>query len=125
MLCLAPGDWLIISQVLSGTKLHARLLTEIPEHGFALVDLSQALTTVRVAGRAARDLLSKGCGLDLHPRNFPDGRCARTRFAQIPLIIDCVGSQPQFELYAGGSYSSYLQSWLSSATAEFQEPCAT
>lgn len=36
-------------------------------------------TVVRVAGLASRDLLSKGCGPDLHPEVFrPAARHART-----------------------------------------------
>jgi len=124
VLCLAPGEWLIVSTVLSGPRLHQELKSCIPGHDFALVDLSHALTIVRIAGAAARELLSKGCGLDLHARSFPAGRCAQTRFAQIPLLIDCVDPQPCVELYVGRSYVAYLQAWLKRASAEYYEALA-
>src|SRR5476649_903466 len=36
-LCLAPGDWLIVSAVLGGPELREELKAYIPQHGFALV----------------------------------------------------------------------------------------
>src|SRR5690349_19758339 len=44
------------------------------------VDLSDAFIVLEVQGDSARQLLSKACGLDLHPRVFGVGRCTRTRF---------------------------------------------
>jgi sarcosine oxidase subunit gamma len=66
-------------------------------------------------------LLSKGCGLDLHPRSFPAGRCARTRFAQIPVVLDCPDEDSRFDMYAGRSYRQYLHEWLLDAAVEFED----
>lgn len=63
-------------------------------------------------------------GLDLHPEHFPADRCTRTRFAQLPAIVHCTDPKPRFDLYVGRSYFAYLQSWLSDAALEFQEPPA-
>jgi sarcosine oxidase subunit gamma len=89
-------------------------------HSISAVNLSDALSILRMQGRVAREVLSKGCGLDLHPHTFPAGRCARTRFAGLAVTLDCV--QPErFELYVARSYSSYLHAWLLDAGAEFLE----
>jgi sarcosine oxidase subunit gamma len=74
---------------------------------------------LRVQRPDARELLSKGCGLDLHPRFFAPDQCARTRFAQIPVVIDCLNGPSRFELYVARSHLSYLHSWLVDAAAEF------
>jgi sarcosine oxidase subunit gamma len=66
-------------------------------------------------------VLSKSCGLDFHPRRFALGHCARTRFAQIPVLIDCVDALPRFELYVQKSYSHYLEDWLIDAALEFED----
>src|SRR4051812_10040922 len=88
VLQLGPGEWLAISDAFDGTKLQQQLERSLRERGMAVVDLSQGLAVLRVAGPAAREVLSKGCGLDMHSRSFPAGHCARTRFAQLPVIIE-------------------------------------
>lgn len=121
ILCLGPTEWLLVSNDHSAAALCAQLATEAVQQALAVVDLSDALPAVRVSGSAVRDVLSKGCGLDFHPRSFPTQRCARTRLAQIPVVIACPQEPFSFELYAARSYSGYLQSWLSDAALEFVE----
>src|SRR4051812_8511189 len=90
VLCLGPGDWLIVSHEHTGSSMRAHFAPDLSEQGLALVDLTDGLAALEVSGSAAREVLSKGCGLDFHPRSFPPGRCARTRFAQIPVVIECL-----------------------------------
>src|SRR5262245_4032008 len=80
ILCLAPGEWLLTST--------ARSIRNLVEHiagegdlldGLVLVDLSDAHSELQIEGQAARELLSKGCGLDFHASVFRVGQCARTR----------------------------------------------
>ncbi len=118
-LCVGPGEWLIVSRVHTPSNLREYLEPHLHEHGLALVDLTDGLAWLEVRGVAARDLLSKGCGLDLHPRTFPPGQCARTRFAQIPLVMACVEEPSRFELAVARSYLHYLQCWLNDAAVEF------
>ena len=110
-LCLAPNEWLIVSPDAS--------VPGMAEQGLALVDVSDALAVLEIRGAAAREALSRGCGLDLHPEAFPAGRCARTRFAQIAIILECLGPQEAFELTAARSYLQYLRDWLTDAAVEF------
>lgn len=109
-LCLGPGEWLIVQHE------HA-VVFDVPAQGLALVDLSDGVASLEVSGSAVREVLSKGCGLDLHPRSFPPGRCARTRLAQIPLVIECL-EQSRFELHVARSYRHYLHSWFTDAAAD-------
>jgi sarcosine oxidase subunit gamma len=64
---------------------------------------------------AARDVLSMGCGLDLHAKSFPVGSASRTRFAQLPVVLECTSSGPQYEVYVGASYLPYLKAWIEDA----------
>lgn len=124
VLCVGPGEWLIVSREHTASALREHLQPDLPNHGLALVDLTDGLTGLEVRGLAAHEVLSNGCGLDLHPRNFPPGRCARTRFAQIAVVIDCLDATPRFELHVASSYLQYLHSWLTDATVEFEGPVA-
>jgi sarcosine oxidase subunit gamma len=120
VLCVGPGEWLIIAPEEQGTSLRQHMEPDLVNFGLVLVDLSVALAALTVQGPVARELLSKGCGLDLHPRSFPAGRCARTRFAQVPAIIECFDASSRFELYVARSYFEHFHSWLADAAAEFE-----
>ena len=59
-----------------------------------VTDLSASRAVIEIAGAHARTLLQKGCGLDLHPREFGPGQCAQTLFAKLPVIIDQLARRP-------------------------------
>jgi sarcosine oxidase, subunit gamma len=119
ILCLGPDEWLVLATESDAAAVRAQLEAQLASTSHALVDLSDGLAALEVQGGAARELLSKGCGLDLHPRSFPEGRCARTRFAQIPVVIECLDDSPRFELTVQRSYLQYLHGWLADAAIEF------
>ncbi len=120
VLTYSPVEWLVVSDRLPGPELRENLLRHVDGDGMAVVDLSSALKAIRVEGADARAVLSKGCGLDLHPRSFPPGRCTRTRLAQLPVILDCNSPTPRFDLYVGRSYLTWLHAWLNDAASEFR-----
>jgi sarcosine oxidase subunit gamma len=121
VLCVGPGDWLIVSEQ-PASCVRERVESDVAEQGLAIVELNDGLVSLEIRGPAAREVLSKACGLDLHPSRFPAGRCARTRFAQVPVVIECRDGPPRFELIVARSYCSYLHAWLSDAATEFQGP---
>jgi sarcosine oxidase, subunit gamma len=121
VLNFAPREWLVVSEAIEGPRLAEHLGQHLGGQGMAVVDLSCAFKALRVEGPAARELLSKGCGLDLHPRAFPAGLASRTRFAQLPVIVDCTDPKPCFNLYVGRSYLQYLRSRLIDVAVEFQQ----
>jgi sarcosine oxidase subunit gamma len=120
VLCVGPSDWLIVSSEQPASRLRERLESYLALPGLAIVELTDGLATLDVRGLAAREVLSKGCALDLHPRRFPAGRCARTRFAQVPVVIECLDDAPRFELTVARSYWRYLHAGLTDAATEFQ-----
>ena len=82
------------------------------------VDVSDGRYGLDVSGAQARDLLAKGCSLDLHPSLFGVDRTARTLFAQVPVLIDHV-EDGLFRLWFDVSYRTYLRSWFADALIEF------
>jgi sarcosine oxidase subunit gamma len=124
VLCLGPRDWLLVSNQYAPCTLRRSLEPDWASEGLVLVDMSEGLAVLEVQGTASRELLAKGCGLDLHPRRFPVGHCARTRFAQIAGVIDCLGEPSRFELFVVRSYADYLHAWLRDAAVEFDGPRA-
>lgn len=118
VLCLAPGEWLVLTNE-PFAELKVQLQPALRRQGIAFTDWSGAFAAFLVEGSMTRTLLSKGCGLDLERQAFPQGRCARTLFAKIPVILQCL-DESRFELAVARSYSNYLHEWLIDATAEWE-----
>jgi sarcosine oxidase subunit gamma len=121
VLCLAPGEWLLVSQKPWISSFQRHVVPGLSSLGLTAIDVSAGFAIVRVCGSAARDMLSKGCALDLERQAFTAGQCARTRFAQIQLTIDCIEDPGTLDLYVGRSYLRYLIDWLEDAAIEFKE----
>ena len=119
VLCTGPDEWLMVCPPTSVAALRNVWAAELTTQSLALVDLTDGLEVLVVSGSGVREVLAKSCGLDFDPLRFGVGRCARTRFAQVPVVIDCTQNLGVFELYAPRSYSRYLKDWLFDAAVEF------
>lgn len=123
VICLGPTDWLVIAIDRDATPWVPRLNAALEGTTFRATDVSQALVRIQIGVAEVRDLLAKGCSLDLHPPLFPVGRAARTRFAGMPVIVRCTGSST-FELVVTQSYADFLLSWLADSELEFSSSSA-
>ena len=85
--------------------------------GATVTDVSAQRTTLRLTGSRARDLLAKGCSLDLHPRVFGSG-CAQTMLArsQVVLVARADGG---FRVLVRSTFALYLAEWLLDAASEY------
>jgi sarcosine oxidase subunit gamma len=122
LLALGPREWWGVSERVLGPGLRERLASHVACEAMVAVDLSSAVKVLRVEGAAAREILSKSCGLDLDSRTFPAGLCTRTRLANLPVVVDYIDPWPRFDLYVGRSHLTYLKSWLEDAALEFGGP---
>jgi sarcosine oxidase subunit gamma len=116
--CIGPTDWLVVVTDSGTSALSQQLDEALAGSAFRATNLSQALARISIEGPDARALLAKGCALDLHLPRFPPGRCARTRFAGMPVVVRCMRDSA-FECIVTKSYAEYFQSWLTDATLEF------
>lgn len=105
VLWLGPSEWL----VMDGDPI------ELPGG----VDVSANRTTIRLGGPHARDILEKGCTLDLHPRAFTTGHCAQTTVARTQVILWQLSADPAYHLLVRGSFAQYLADWLVDAAREY------
>ena len=110
-LCLAADEWLI-----SG---NAASVGDLALNGGARVDVSHGRTVLRLSGPRTRDLLAKGCSLDLHPSVFKAGHCAQTTLARINVLIHLRNQDGAFDLYCPRSYALSLWHWVTTSAAEF------
>jgi heterotetrameric sarcosine oxidase gamma subunit len=113
MLKLGPDEWLLVAEPGS------RWLENMAIAGATLTDVSHARTVVRAAGRKSREMLAKGCPVDLHPLRFPDGKCIQTSIAKINVIVHKLPAANDFALYVARSYAASFWHWLTAACAEY------
>ncbi|MEJ0071560.1 MAG: sarcosine oxidase subunit gamma family protein [Pseudomonadota bacterium] len=104
-----PGDEAAILTALQAT---------VPRALAATVDVSDSYTTLRLSGPGARDLLAQACPLDLHPRCFAAGHCARSVLAKADILLHQRDDTPSFDIHVRWSHAAYLWEWLATAAAD-------
>jgi heterotetrameric sarcosine oxidase gamma subunit len=118
LLQVGPQRWLVVDRRDRLESLTASL-ARAADAGFVVTDLSQARTVLRIAGRKARDVLAKGCALDLHSGVFPVGSCAATSVAGLAAVLVAVDGAPTYDLHVTRTYGQYVWEWICEAAAEY------
>jgi sarcosine oxidase, subunit gamma len=116
---MGPDEWLIAAGTRSAAELEAQLRVPVGDGG-AAIDVSAQRTTLRLSGPDAREVLAKGCSLDLHPKVFTKGTAAQTMLglAGVVLIaLDDAGTD--YGILVRSSFARYLADWLIDAAEEF------
>lgn len=121
LLWMGPEEWALIGADAGVAQRVAEACGEDLHH---LSDVSDGRIVVTIAGTAATELLSKGCSLDFHQRTFAPATCARSLFAQLPVLIERPGDEPAFRLIFDRTQFAHLDAWLNIASAEFLDPAA-
>lgn len=134
VLWLGPDEWLVVGPDGDTVNLISLLVEAVADDRGSVVDVSANRSTLVVSGPSARDLLEKGCTLDLHPRAFGAGRCAQTTFARghvllwqtanevtpgEPALAPGLHPGPTYRLLLRSSFADYFADWLLDAAAEF------
>jgi sarcosine oxidase, subunit gamma len=117
---VGPDEWLVTGTSLTGPELEARLREAVAPHGGAAVDVSGQRTTLRLRGSHSRDVLVKGCAIDLHPSAFGGGGAVQTMLGQTGVILLAVdGGGADYRILVRSSFARYLADWLLDATEEY------
>jgi sarcosine oxidase subunit gamma len=118
VLWLTPTQWAITG--LSSAEA-GRCVAEACGNKLHLVsDVTDGRALFEISGERARDLLAKGCSLDLHEREFPVGACAQTLLAQAAVLLYRSAEDPQtLQMYVDTSVAEHLRRWLCDAALEF------
>ncbi|HEY7754137.1 MAG TPA: sarcosine oxidase subunit gamma family protein [Steroidobacteraceae bacterium] len=111
---VGPDAWLLASAQHGAADLVEAARLGCRRKSCAITDVSDANVTLAIEGPQAADLLARGCGLDLADAAFGQDACARTRFAQLPVVLRRV-SHERFELMADRSAAQWLFDWLQDA----------
>jgi len=117
---LGPDEWLVISELATPEAQEAGLRAVIVPYGGAAVDVSGQRVTLLLRGRNVRDVLAKGCALDLHHTVFRPGSSAATTVGRAGVVLLAGEDPAEFAVLVRQSFASYLADWLIDAAEEFR-----
>ncbi|MFI5024743.1 MAG: sarcosine oxidase subunit gamma [Alphaproteobacteria bacterium] len=115
VLWLGPDEWLVVAAEDKVEGLTRALIDKLAGQSFSVTDVSEARAVIGLAGAAAREVLSQGTALDLHPRVMAPGHVAQTLLARVPIIIHQRDDEPRYDIYVQRSLAEYLWNWLEDA----------
>ena len=83
--------------------------------------MSAQRTTLRLRGDHTRDVLAKGCSIDLHPTVFGPGAAVQTMLGQAAVVlIPLSDNGTDYCILVRSSFAGYLAEWLIDAAQEFK-----
>jgi len=112
---LGPDEWLLITPPDQQGGVEQALHAALTGQHVVVTDVSSGYASIEIGGAGARDLLAKGCTIDLHPRAFGVGRSAQTLLAKASVMILQTGEVPTFQITVRRSFAMYLWQWLADA----------
>jgi sarcosine oxidase subunit gamma len=117
---LGPDEWLLTSASEVPEELEARVRAAVVPLGGAATDVSAQRITLRLTGSRVRDVLAKGCAIDLHPRVFGRGRSAQSTLGLAGVVLLSLSDAgDDFLVLVRSSFAGYLAEWLLDASLEF------
>lgn len=120
LLWLGPDEWIARSAVQHSAAAPAPLEAQLSEAFRGLfagaVDIGSGYTVLRIQGTAVRDVLSRGCPLDLHPRLFTVGQCAQSYYFKAGITLLPIADDA-FELVIRRSFADYFVKIMLDAAA--------
>jgi heterotetrameric sarcosine oxidase gamma subunit len=116
VLCTRPDHWLVLTAPAPpGAALS--LWWEACAGCAATVELSSAFTVLHLAGPAVREVLARGCRLDLHEEAFASGSVASTQMAQVPVTLAPLPSG--WLLLTPATTARHFREWLTATAGPF------
>ncbi|WP_164702348.1 sarcosine oxidase subunit gamma [Modestobacter sp. KNN46-3] len=117
---LGPDEWLLSSTTDTPEELEARIRAAVVPLGGSVTDVSAQRIGLRLTGERVRDVLAKGCSIDLHPRVFGRGSSAQTLLGQAGVVLMALSDAgDDFVVLVRSSFAGYLADWLLDAALEF------
>ena len=111
----APNTWLVISEKENIVKI---IKEKCNNDNFAVTDISHSRTIIQIKGPNTKEVLKKGCPLNIN--DLEKNNCAGSVFHGITIVLDCTDNQPQsFNLITLRSFGESLYHHITDASLEF------
>ncbi len=115
---LAPNQWMMISNKGSDGTFGRSIAKRIRIFGH-VSEQSDGRICIRISGPKARELMSRGCRLDLHPSVAKTGFCAQTTMAQVGVLLHQISDEPAYDLYVFPGFAHSFWQWLEHTAKQF------
>ncbi|GLU31905.1 sarcosine oxidase subunit gamma [Trinickia caryophylli] len=107
VLWLGPDEWLVRSSEARATQLEAKLAAAVAGMFACAVDVGSGYTVLEASGDKVRDVLARGCPLDLHPAVLPLGRCVQSHYFKASIVLMPTADNT-FEIVVRRSFADYF-----------------
>ena len=116
--CLGPDEWQVVTSSDKTDGLATGLREGLEKFHASVTDLSGGQVAIHISGATIRDVLAKGCTLDLNTVDFGVGACAQSGLAKASMLIGHIDAAPVFEIVVRRSYTDYVLRWLKHAAQD-------
>ncbi|MDZ7840317.1 MAG: sarcosine oxidase subunit gamma family protein [Gammaproteobacteria bacterium] len=116
---LGPDEWQIHCPEDARHALVRGLQQALAGQHSAVVDVSDYYVVARLSGDRTLEVLSKGAPIDLHPRAFPIGTCAQTRFGHATILLHKL-EENMVDLQVRWSFAEYVWCYIVDGTLEYR-----
>ena len=115
---LGPDEFLIICEAGKDAELASTLESTLKTQHCAVTNITDALAAFHLKGTAVRQVLAKGCAIDLHPGSFTSGDAAQTLLSHAAVTMLAV-AENELIVICRTSFAPYLHDWLLDAALEY------
>jgi sarcosine oxidase, subunit gamma len=109
-LWLGPDEWLILGPPGSQEDIVEELDRALAGLHRSIVDVSDNRVALELRGSGVKELLAKGCSLDLDARSWSVGNCAQTMLARAQVLLH--ERAETTGILVRPSFADYLLDWL-------------
>jgi sarcosine oxidase subunit gamma len=110
----APRTWFVISKK---ENIINNIKEKCTDENFAITDISHSRAVIQIKGLEAREILKKGCPLNIN--EFKTNNCAGTVFHGISIVVDLIDNNPDtFNLLTLRSFGESFYHHITDAALE-------
>jgi sarcosine oxidase, subunit gamma len=107
VLWLGPDEWLVRSLQPQAPVAEDRLVAALQGQFASAVDIGSGWTVLEISGEKVRDVIARGCPLDLHPRMLAPGQCAQSHYFKASIVLVPVADDV-YEIVVRRSFADYF-----------------